>query len=804
MMGTLMQDLRYAVRTLGRTPGFTLAAVSTLALGIGANAAIFSILNAILWKPYGVPHPDELVRLGQTRGQIHAAVSPANFVDYQKRSTSLVMLSGFENAGVNASDDERSERVRTAFVTADLLPLLGAQPVLGRSFSAGEFEPGRDHVVLLSHNFWRTRFGASDSALGRTLRLSGVAHQIVGVLPEGVDFPPLAHCDLWAPLAFSESDLASRGSKWVNVVARRAPGRSLAQARAETTAIAAELARAFPDENTGWSVEVLPFFEQVVGRTRPILLVLAGAAAFVLLIACANVANLLLARAGRRRREIAVRAALGASRRRLVRQLLTESAVLATAGSLVGILGAVWLSQAWADAASRVLPRAPGGLDTRVLLFCSAITGAATLLFGLAPSWQLARRSVSEAFGETSDARVAGGRRVGSLFVAAEVALCLVLLTGAALLIRSLERLSSVKPGFDPTNLLTLRLNLPVSQFPKPETWARFFDEVRTRVASLPGVEEVTSISHLPVSDDGFGNGFTVGGRPTARGDESSAEMRWVGPRYFETLKIPLRRGRLLGPLDRTGSPLAVVINEAFTREFFPGEDPVGRHLLIAFCRDAKPCPPSWQIVGVVGDVRDQSLELAASPQMYVAEAQLPMSYTSLLIRTRMRPDALAAAVQREVRALDPTIPVWDARSMDDVIARSSGPRRYTAYVLAAFAALALALAAVGVGGVMACVVSLRAREIAIRMALGAGGRDVVGAIVGRAFRFAIAGIVVGLAGALALTRLLSSLLFDVRPTDPISIGAAVVLMLGISTLAAWLPARRAARIDPMVALRSE
>jgi putative ABC transport system permease protein len=799
----MIPDLRYALRGLARSPGFTIAALLTLALGIGANTAMFSVVHAVLLRPLHVAAPERLVRIGQTKGEWHTNVSPANFVDFRRLSRTLEGVSAYSVAGVNLLSGTDAERVRVGFVSPSLLPLLGIRAAAGRGFSNEEDEPGRDRVVLLSDRYWRSRFAADPSVVGRSIQINGAPHTVVGILPADVEFPPLRRAEIWAPLALTPGDRASRGSKWLSVVARMRGNASLSAARAELEAISRDLDRAYPDFNRGWRAEVVPLTPDVVGESRPMLLLLAGAAGFVLLIACANVGNLLLARANRRHREIAVRIALGAGRRRLIRQLLTESLVLALGGAVLGVLGAVWIVDALSGQISRVLPRSPGGIEPAVLAFALALAVAASVVFGLAPAWQATRREVEGVLRGTGG-RTAGAHRTTAAFVAAEVALCLMLLTGAGLLLRSLAKLTAVAPGFDAHNLLAMNVNLPNSQFPEPPEWTRFFEEVRARTRALPGVESATYISHLPVTQEAFGNGFTVEGRPMPRGDEYAAEMRWVAPGYFEALRIPLKSGRFLAESDRPGAPLSVVVNQSFAREFFPGEDPVGRHLLIGFCRELTPCPPSWEIVGVVGDVHERALDAPASPQMYVPQAQLPMSYTSLLVRTRVPATTLAASVRRTVRDMDPSVAVWGVRAMDEILDESAGGRRLIVRLLGAFAALALALAAVGVGGVMAYSVSERVREIAIRMALGARGRDVMAAVLRRAVRMTVLGVLLGLAGAMAATRLMRALLFGISATDPWVFSAAAGVLVAVGLFAAYWPARRAARVDPITALRAE
>ena len=537
----MIQDLRYALRGLVRSPGFTAAALLTLALGIGANTAMFSIFHAVLLRPLRVADPERLVNLGQTKGEWHTGVSPANFDDWRRRSRALEGMSAYSAAGVNLRSAEDAERVRVAFVSPTLLPLLGIRAAAGRGFSQEEDVPGRDRVVLLSDRYWRSRFAADPSAVGRSIQINGAPHTIVGILPADLEFPPLRRSDIWAPLALTSQDLQSRGSKWLSVVARIRPSASLAAARSDMDAISRDLDQAYPDFNKGWRAELLPLTRDIVGESRPMLLLLAGAAGCVLLIACANVGNLLLARANRRHREIAVRIALGAGRRRLIRQLLTESLVLALGGAVLGVLGAVWIVDALSGQISKVLPRYPGGIEPAVLAFSLILAAAASVVFGLAPAWQATRREV-EGVLRGAGGRTAGAHRTTAAFVAAEVALCLMLLTGAGLLLRSLAKLSEVDPGFDSRNLLAMNLNLPTAQYPEPEQWTRFFEQVRARTATLPEVESATFISHLPVTSEGFGNGFTIEGRPMPAA--TSTRPRCAGSRRGTSRRCGSRASR--------------------------------------------------------------------------------------------------------------------------------------------------------------------------------------------------------------------------------------------------------------------
>ena len=801
----MIADIRFALRGLARSPGFTLAALLTLGLGIGANAAMFSVVHAVLLRPLDVAEPGQLVRLGQTKGEWHTSVSPPNLMDWKRRSRTLEGFSGYQIAGVNLLSGDAAERVRVAFVSPSLPPLLGIRPAFGRGFVEEEAQEGRDRVLLLSAGYWRSRFGADPSIVGRPLTINGQPYTVAGVLPENLEFPPLRRAEVWAPLAFSETDLQARGSKWVAVLARLRPGVTLEQARGEMAGISRDLAKSYPDQNTGWQAEIFPLKTDIVASSRPMLLLLLGAAGLILLIACANVANLLLARANRRRREIAIRVALGASRARVLRQLLTEALVLSLGGAALGVLGAVWIVQAAAGPLARVLPRTPVGLDPAVVAFSMAVAVAASVLFGLAPAWQAASRRLDAAM-RSSGERTAGSHRAitGGSFVAAEIALCLMLLAGTGLLLRSLARLTAAGPGFESRGVIAMNLNLPIAQYPEPSSWSRFFEEVRHRTAGIPGVESASYISHLPVSSDDFGNGFTIEGRPMARGEELAAELRWIAPSYFETLRVPLKAGRFLEERDTADAPLAVVVNEAFTRQFLPGENPVGRRLLIAFCRGMAQCPPSWEIVGVVGNVHERDLDVPAGPQMYVPQAQLPMSYTTLVVRTGMPAASIASEVRAAVRSLDPSIAVWGLRSMDDVIDESTGGRRLVVGLLSVFAALALTLAAVGVAGVMAYAVSERTREIAIRMALGASRPEILADVLRRAMRLAAIGVVAGGALAVAGTRLLRSLLFEVSPTDPLVLASSAGVLLAVAALAAYGPARRAAGVEPLTVLRSE
>ncbi|HXZ12923.1 MAG TPA: ABC transporter permease [Candidatus Sulfotelmatobacter sp.] len=822
-MSTLYHDLKFALRMLAKSPGFTLVVVLTLALAIGANTAIFSVVNATLLARPAYTQPGRLVMVWEWNRRLFPSsgaggnsahnrntVNPGNFLHWRRDNTVFDQMAAWYDFNTNLTGTAEPERLAGQAVTPEMMSLLGVRPLLGRTFVREDGEPGKDNVAVLSYGLWQRRFGSDASILGRTLTLDGKPITVVGVMPRGFQFfvahnsftgePP----EIWEPLAFNKADWTPVG-RYLSALARLKPGVSLARAQSEMDAIAAGLARQFPEADTGWSVNLVPLHEQLVGGMRPALLILLGAVGFVLLVACANVANLQLVRATTRQRELAMRAALGASPRRIARQLLTENLTLAAAGGAAGVLLAYWAVEFLLLLRPRtMIELASVHLDWRVLAFTGLLVIFTAILFGLAPAWNVLRRDVHESLKEQgrSGGQSRGGNRVRGVFIVAETALALALLVGAGLLIRSLARLESVPAGFDPANLLTVRLDLPEVKYAKPEERIAFFRRLLERIRALPGVVAASGNSFPPFAGPGAGTDFTIPGRPAPASSSESpgCEVRVIEPDYFRTMHIPLVRGRYFTEREETEESHVVIINERLAREFWPHEDPLGRQITI----DMKDVNVPTTIVGIAGDSKDSSLGSAALPTAYWPHPELPYNFMTLVIRTAGDPQQLSIAVQREVRALDRDLPVSRVRTMDQWMADSLAPARFNTILLGAFAAIALALAVIGVYGVMAYSVTERTQEIGVRMALGAQTRDVLHLVLRRGMSLLLAGVAMGLALSLSLARVLESLLFQMSAFDPGTFAAVAGLFSAVAGVACYIPARRAMRVDPMTALRNE
>jgi predicted permease len=803
-MEDLGRDVRLGLRSLLRSPAFATVAVLCLALGIGANAALFSVLNAVLLRPLPFAEPDRLVRVYERMndgGQ--GSVSFLNFVDWQKQSTGFTQLAGYEMGSRNLQGGEEPERIRACQTSPELFSVLGVAPLRGRRFRAGLDEPGRDLVAVVSEEVWRSRFGGDPSLIGRTIRLDGQPHTVIGVMPRSFDFPPGGNAtDVWVLHATGEPRQTNRRAHYLSVVGRLKPGTTLEAATAQLVTVAARIAKEYPDQQTGRSVLVQPLQESLVGRVRSTLMILFGAVGLVLLIACANVANLLLARAAVRRREVAVRLALGATRGRLMRQFLVESLVLAFAGAALGLLLARWLLGVLAPLAESALPvfrEFP--LDGRVFAFLLGVAVLSGLLFGIVPALQASRGDVRESLSEGGGKATATWRQqlVRHTLVVAEIALSLVLLVGAGLLLRGFAKLSGTEPGLVPDHLLTAHLPVPDTQLEKATP--RLFRPLLEQVRNLPGVRSAAVVSMLPIQDAWTNGGFAIEGRPAPPpGQEPMAETRVASPGFFATLGVPLLRGRDFTEQDGTHGPDVVIINDTLARKHFPGEDPIGRRILYA--------PVPMTIVGVVGDVRQAGLDEEPLAEMYfpygLEEAVGFLGDAVLVLRTAGAPESLAAPLRGAVKTVDPTLPLYDVLTMQEVIDKSLASRRLNLWLLGFFAAVALVLAATGLYGVISYLVAQRTREIGVRMALGAQKSDVQGLVLRQAAALAGFGILLGVAGALAFTRVLDSLLYGVSSRDPLTFAALSALLAAVALLASWVPARRASRVSPMVAIRAE
>src|SRR5215210_2272166 len=800
----LGRDVRLGLRSLLRSPAFATVAVLCLALGIGANAALFSVLNAVLLRPLPFVEPDRLVRIYEKMGDGgQGSVSFLNFQDWQKQNTGFERLAGYEMGSRNLEGGEEPERIRACETTPELLSILRVPPLRGRAFQAGTDEPGGDLVAVVSEDLWRSRFGGDPSLVGRTIRLDGLPHTVIGVMPHAFDFPPGGNAtDVWVLHQTGQPRQANRGAHYLSVIGRVKNGVSPEQATAQLVTVAARLEKEYPDQQTGRSVLVLSLQESLVGQVRPTLLILFGAVGLVLLIACANVANLLLARAATLRREVALRLALGATRGRLVRQFLMESLVLAFAGAALGLLLARWLLGVLAPLAESALPvfrEFP--LDGRVFAFLLGVAVLSGLLFGIVPALQASRGDVRESLSE-GGGKATGTRRqqlVRHTLVVAEIALSLVLLVGAGLLLRGFAKLSGTEPGLVAENVLSAHLPVPATQIERATP--RLFRPLLEEVRSLPGVRSAAVISMLPIQEAWTNGGFAVEGRPAPPpGQEPIAETRVASPGFFATLGVPLLHGRDFTERDGEHGPDVVIINNTLASRYFPGEDPLGRRLLYG--------PIPLTIVGVVGDVRQAGLDEAPLAEMYfpygLNEAVGFLSDAVLVLRTAGAPESLAGPLRAALKKVDPTLPLYDVLTMREVIDKSLASRRLNLWLLGFFAAVALVLAATGLYGVISYLVAQRTREIGVRMALGAQKRDVQGLVLRQAAFLAGFGILLGLAGALAFTRVLDSLLYGVSARDPLTFAALAALLAAVALLASWAPARRASRVSPMVAIRAE
>ncbi|HEU4933380.1 MAG TPA: ABC transporter permease [Pyrinomonadaceae bacterium] len=802
-MDSIIKDIRYGVRGLLKRPGFTVIALIALALGIGANTAIFSLVNAVILRPLPFPEPDRLVWMwGNIRnGPGRASVSPPDFLDYRSQNKTFEQFaaSGTLPGAVNLSGSGEPERLMASTVSGNYFDAFGVTPALGRTFTLDNEKPGQDQVTILSHAFWQKRFAGDADIVGKTIILDSKSYQVLGVMPAGVSFPQSA--ELWIPLSFDGSpEMKWRKAAFLRPIGRLKPGVTLTQAQADTDAIAARLEQQFPDSNTGRNLRVVSLREQLLGGTRTTVFVLFGAVGFVLLIACANVANLLLVRAAARQKEIALRTALGASRLRIIRQMLTESLLLSIAGGALGALLAFWGVELLVSLSGNTLPpTADVKIDGYVLAFTFAISIATGLLFGLAPAFRTAKVGLIDSLKD--GARGTEGtlrNRTRSLLVVFESAVAVVLLIGAGLLVRSLIALQSVDPGFDANNVLTLRIDLNNKKYEGEGRRANFFEQLESRVSSLPGVESVGLVTELPMSGQLSDLPYTVEGRPPVTPDQAlNADFRLVNTNYFSALRIPLLRGRNFTEQEvREGKPVTIV-SKQLVDTVFPNEEPLGKRLVSGMSGVA------FEIVGVVGDVLHNSLGAQPFPAMYLPTRDFA-SRRNLVVRTQNDPLSIVGAVRQEVHALDPDQPISEVKRMTEWVDSSVAVPRYRTTLLGAFAALAMILAATGIYGVMSYTVAQRTHEIGVRMALGARQLDVLKLVVRQGMLLSLVGVILGLVGAFALTRVMASLLFGVTAKDPITFVAVAGSLTAVAFVACVVPARRATKVDPLVALRYE
>jgi putative ABC transport system permease protein len=810
IMQTPAQDFRFAIRLWSRTPGFTFAVVLTLALGIGANTAIFTLVHALLLEPLPYREPDRLVVVAEETARRPGrpnSIAPFNLVRWLDRATSFESVAAFFDTRSNLTGAGAPRELTTASVTPNYFATLGIVPRLGRTFAAGEGAPGNDDVAIISDALWQSAFGGEAGIVGRRMQLNGRSIGIVGVVAaaDGLFVRELSlagrPAEVWVPFELGAAHREWSG-RYMGAVARIRDDVALAEGREEMRGIAAALAREFPERDTGWTVRLTPVAEALTGEIRPALLMLSGAVALVLLIACANVANLLLARGAARQREISTRRALGATGARVVSQLLVESLVLAAAGGAAGLLLALWgLDALLAIRPLELAVLASVRLSYPVLAFTAVVSLLTAALAGLAPAFEAARAGALTSLGDSR--QIGGGirhRRMQEAFVVAEIALAVALLVGAGLMVRSLGKLRSVAPGFDASNVLTARVGLPASRYAEGVQRVRFFREAVERVSGLPGVESAGAISFLPFTGLGAATSFTIAGEaPPLPGQSPTADVRVADNGYFAAMRIPLIRGRLFADRELAEPGKVVVVNETLARDYFGGQDPIGQQLDISM--GSPPVGPT-EIIGIVGDVMHADLKTRPRATAYWPPPQLPYGAMTLAIRTASDPLALAAAVAREIQAIDPDQPVSEVRTMAQWLARSAAAARFNALLLSIFAGLALLLAAIGIYGVMSCAVSRRAPEIGLRLALGADTRDVVTMFVARASWLSAVGAIGGGLLAWALSGLLGTLLFQTSASDPLTIAAVTAALGGVALLASYIPARRAARVTPVEALR--
>ena len=803
---TAWRDVRLGVRTLVHSPIFTAVTVLSLALGIGANTAIFSVVNGLLLRPLSYPESERLVDVWHTPpqqsfpGLDRFSVSPANYLDWKAQSNSFEQIAVYGYAGLSLSTSNDPLPLIGASVSSDFFSVLRTNAMLGRTFTPDEERSGSDQVVVISHALWQRAFGANPNIVGQTLTLNSRSFNVVGIMPAGFEFPREA--DLWIPLAWDDKDRQVRSIHDYLVIARLKPNVSVQQAQAEMTTISTRLEQQYPEENKGWGAKVIPLREDLVGDVRTALLVLFCAVSFVLLIACANVANLMLARGANRKKEMAVRIALGAGRVRLIRQLLTESVLLAVTGGLLGLLLAVFGSKLLVRLGS--LPNAGDiGIDTWALGFTLLVSFAAGIIIGIMPALQFTRTNVSETLKQGS------GRTGGSpikqytrkALVISEVALSLVLLVGAGLMIRSFWKLQNVDPGFDTHNALTMSVVLTFTRYPEPQQQLAFLDRAIEQIRAVPGVVSVGATTTIPLAGGGSTQPFSIEGRPAGTiAEQPMAQTRYISTDYFRAIGIPLRQGRFFTEQDRDKSVPVIIISEAMARRFWPGENPIGKRLTPSFHIEQG----AREIVGVVGDVKARGLDSDSSTMMYMPYKQSPRPFMSFVVRTASNPESLIQPVSKAIYSIDKDQALTDVQTMDQVLLASLSGRRFNMTLLLTFAGVALLLAAVGVYGVMNYTVTLRRRELGIRMALGAAKMDVLRLVLGQGLMLTLIGVGAGLISAYALTRLMASLLYGVTATDYLTFGSVSAMLITVGLAASYIPARRATKVNPTIALRAE
>jgi len=815
-MRNLVSELRHGLRTLVRNPGFSATAVLLLALGIGANTAIFSVVDAVLLRPLPYQDSSRIMQIWHVPpaksfpGMTLFSVSPANYLDWQRQNHSFEEIAAYGGTSFNVGGKERPEAIQGAAVAPGFFSILRVHPLLGRTFSQEEDRPGQGHVVVLGYALWRDHFGADPGILGRSVALDGETYSVIGVMSASFKFPSFAQ--LWTPLAWTDEKRAVRGNHNYLVIGRLKPGVDVRAAQAEISAISSRLEQLYPEDDKGWGATIRPLREQLVDDVRPALLVLLGAVAFVLLIACANVANLVLGKILARKKEIAIRSALGASRVAILRQILAETVILSLAGAALGLFlasfGTTLIVKFLADRLPRFTEIA---LDVPVLAFTVFLALFAGIVAGLLPALRFTKTDVNEALkqGQSRGSSDSGGSKTRGLLVVSEVALSLVLLIGAGLMVRTLWQLSNIRPGFDPNGVLTMSVSVPANKFATPGAQIAFFERVLQQVRSTPGVESAGVIDDLPMGNGGSHQPVAIEGQPVVpMADQPEVDVRLVSSGYLHTMRVPLLRGRDLTDSDVAGRTPTVLVSESMARRFWPNENPLGKHLTLTFYPGAV-----REIVGVVGDVKLDSLDETRPvatvywplDQIFAPPSEPWRSFgMSLTVRLSVDPMAAASAVTSAIHQVDPEAPVIDVISMNELISSSLSPQRSNMLLLAAFAGLALVLTAVGIYSVLSYGVRRRVREIGIRMALGASHSDVLRMVVADGMKPILLGVGIGFAAALALGRVVSSLIYGVLPTDPLTFATVALLLVAVGLLATAVPAYRATRVEPIRTLRDD
>lgn len=802
---TLLRDIRYACRMLVRNPGFTTIALLTFAIGIGVNTAVFSVFNGVLLRPLPYPDADRITMMwldNRPQGIKEDINSYPNYLDWRDQNTTYEHVAAFRPGAFTMTGSGEPERIQGAFTTANFFDVMGLKPVLGRVYTAENEQEGHGAVVVLSYGLWQQKFGGAPDVLGKTMTLNGLPHEIIGVMPADLRVPATAQ--LWRPLVPTEGQRTARGAFWLPVIGRLKPGVSVEQAQTEMSGIAARLEQAYPDSLAGFGANIVPLHRQIVGDVERSLLVLMAAVGCVLLIACANLGNLMLGRTAARRKELAIRTALGARRSRLIRQIVTETFVLALAGSVLGLLLAFWVTEFFVSVGGDAIPRAEAiGIDARVLLFTLALAVISAVLAGLLPSIHATKAGLREHLQEGGRESASGGsRKTRSALIAAEVALAFVLLAGAGILVRTLWSMQQVDRGFDPRGVAVMTVSLPAALFAEAADVRTFYARLLEKVRALPGVEHAataTGVLQPLVTTSGI---YHIEGKPDPPlGQQIEYPLEIVSPGFFETLRIELVAGRTFSEQDHADAPRTIVVNETFARMAWPGQDPLGRRIKSGTASSESP----WlTVIGVIKDVRRADVTRVIRPELYVSALQVTPRTQTLIVRTAGDPTQILPAVRREVQGLNPQLPLFATGTLEGELADTLSQPRFRAVLLAGFALIALVLASIGIYGVTAHAVHQRTQEVGVRMALGAQRRDVLLLVLRQHVKPALLGVVIGLAGAFALARFIESMVYGVRATDPITLAAMAFGLLTVAVAACWIPAQRATRVDAIVALRNQ